>query len=101
MPDTLAAEKQKTFMRRVPASTYLKETYGFGGISSLAKGVVTGDTPRYVKAGRLVLYTKEWLDEWALSKIGPPQSSSSEDSAGHSLIKPYKRRTAREPAQTP
>jgi hypothetical protein len=44
--------------------------------------VVTGDSPEYRKAGKIVLYNKEALDAWALSKLGAPIRSTSEaDSA--------------------
>ena len=66
------------FMRRKAAAKYLLEKYGFGAERTLAKGVVTGDTPAYHKAGRIVLYTREALDAWALGKIGAPRRSSSE-----------------------
>lgn len=68
---------RSAFLRRRAASQYLKERYGFGAEKSLAKGVVTGDTPEYHKQGRIVLYKPEALDKWALSKIGPAQRSSS------------------------
>lgn len=66
------------FFRRREAAAYLTSTYGFGAERTLAKGVVTGDTPEFHKAGRLVLYTREALDKWALSKIGPRRRSSSD-----------------------
>ncbi len=65
------------YMRRKEAAAYLKTTYGFGSVRSLAKGVVTGDSPVYQKANRIVLYTREALDAWATAKIGAPQKSSS------------------------
>ena len=49
-------------------------------MATLAKGAVTGDTPYFRKAGKMVLYTKASLDEWALKKIGPPQRSTSDGS---------------------
>jgi len=57
---------------------YPASKYGFGAERTLAKGVVTGDTPEFCKAGRLVLYTREALDAWALGKIGAPQKSTSD-----------------------
>lgn len=66
------------FLRRRDAAKYLQEKYGFGAEKTLAKGVVTGDSPEYHKAGQLVLYTPEALDKWALGKIGAPQKSSSD-----------------------
>jgi hypothetical protein len=68
------------YIRRRKASAYLIEKYGFGAERTLAKGVVTGDTPEFHKAGRIVLYTREALDAWALSKIrGPVRSTSESD----------------------
>jgi hypothetical protein len=70
------------YYRRPAAAEYLKKHYGFGSVSTLAKGVVTGDSPIYRKAGdRIVLYTREALDAWAMAKIGAPQRSSSEEPA--------------------
>ncbi|MGO9768998.1 MAG: hypothetical protein ACLPSW_05470 [Roseiarcus sp.] len=66
------------FLRRKDAADYLIKTYGFGAERTLAKGVVTGDTSEYRKAGRIVLYTREALDKWALAKIGEPQRSTSD-----------------------
>jgi len=66
------------FLRRKAAAKYLLEKYGFGAERTLAKGVVTGDTPDYRKAGRIVLYTREALDTWATAKIGAPRRSSSD-----------------------
>jgi len=65
------------FLRRDAAAEYLTKTYGFGAARTLAKGVVTGDTPEFHKAGRIVLYTREALDRWALGKIGEPVRSTS------------------------
>ena len=69
------------FIRRQEAARYLKDKYGFGASRTLAKGVVTGDTPVFHKAGRIVLYTREALDVWALAKISGPLKSSSEAAA--------------------
>jgi len=69
------------FMRRQEAAKYLKDTYGFGAYATLAKGVVTGDSPVFHKAGKVVLYTREALDAWALAKISGPLRSSSEAAA--------------------
>ena len=69
------------YIRRRKASAYLLEKYGFGAERTLAKGVVTGDTPEFHKAGRIVLYTREALDRWALGKIGEPVRCTSESDA--------------------
>ncbi len=73
--------ESREFLRRKDAATYLTNKYGFGAERTLAKGVVTGDTPEFRKAGRMVLYTREALDNWALAKIGPAQKSTSEKDA--------------------
>jgi hypothetical protein len=73
--------EEKHFLRRKDAAEYLCAKYGFGAARTLAKGVVTGDTPVYQKAGKIVLYTRDALDLWALAKIGAPQSSSSQTRA--------------------
>lgn len=65
------------FIRRDEAAIYLKSKYGFGSPRTLAKGVVTGDTPAYSKAGRMVLYRREDLDAWAMSKIKKSGTRSS------------------------
>ena len=70
---------ERRFFRRRQAAEYLQRKYGFGAAATLAKGVVTGDTPRYHKARRVVLYSPEALDEWALAKIGPARRSSSDE----------------------
>jgi hypothetical protein len=61
---------ERRFLRRRQAAEYLQAKYGFGAVATLAKGAVTGDTPCYHKVGggRIVLYTREALDEWALAR---------------------------------
>lgn len=67
------------FLRRKAAGAYLTEKYGFGAARTLAKAAVTGDGPEYHKAGRVVLYTREALDRWALAKISAARRSTSAD----------------------
>lgn len=69
---------QPRFMRRKQAGDYLTNKYGFGAARTLAKLVVTGGGPEFHKAGRIVLYTKEAIDNWALSKIGVARRSTSD-----------------------
>jgi hypothetical protein len=69
---------EEGFLRRREAASYLLSKYGFGAERTLAKGATTGDTPTFFKAGRIVLYTREALDKWALAKIGKPQKSTSD-----------------------
>lgn len=71
----------RQFYRRKGAAEYLRSKYGFGSISTLAKGAVTGDGPEYHKAGVVALYTEEALDAWALSKIGPGRKSTSDEAS--------------------
>ncbi|MGO8844169.1 MAG: hypothetical protein ACLQFI_02220 [Methylocella sp.] len=71
------------YLRRREAAAYLLAKYGFGAEKTLGKGVVTGDSPVYRKAGRIVLYTRDDLDAWAISKISAPQRSSSDDDASN------------------
>jgi hypothetical protein len=76
--DEQGQSSEERFLRRRQAADYLQSKYGFGAMATLAKGAVTGDTPYFRKAGKMVLYTKASLDEWALKKIGPPQRSTSD-----------------------
>lgn len=76
-----ATMQHEGFLRRRDAASYLVSKYGFGAERTLAKGATTGDTPEFHKAGRIVLYRREALDAWALSKIGAPQKSTSENEA--------------------
>lgn len=77
------------FLRRRDAAAYLLSKYGFGSERTLGKGVVTGDSPVYRKAGRAVLYRHEDLDACALSKISAPRRSSSDAARSpHELAEP-------------
>jgi hypothetical protein len=69
------------FMRRSHAGKYLKEKYGFGSAALLAKLASLGGGPKMAYAGDIPLYTKEWIDEWALARIGQPVHSTSEHKA--------------------
>jgi hypothetical protein len=68
------------FLRRRAAGRYLKEKYGFGSEKTLAKLACLGGGPEFRKAGDAVLYEPAKLDEWAQSKIGAPQLSTSDSS---------------------
>jgi hypothetical protein len=70
---------QENFLRRKDAAAYLKEHFGFGTASTLAKCAVFGNGPVYCKRGRIPLYTPTNLDVWARSQMtGPMQSTSDE-----------------------
>lgn len=71
------AAEPECFLRRKAAGIYLTQKYGFGAARTLAKAAVTGEGPDYHKAGRVVLYTQQALDKWALAKIGAARRSTS------------------------
>jgi hypothetical protein len=67
------------YLRRRAAGEYLKQKFGFGAGATLSKiACVSSDGPLFRRAGRVVLYRREDLDAWALSKIGAPQKSTSD-----------------------
>jgi len=67
------------FLRPGPAERFLQENYGFGGKKSLDKLASVGGGPPFHKAGHARLYKPEALIEFALSKIGPPQTSTAQN----------------------
>lgn len=67
-----------TYLRRKAAGEYLKTKFGFGSDKTLAKLASLGGGPAFHKAGPAALYEPAALDEWALSKIGPEQKSTSD-----------------------
>jgi hypothetical protein len=69
------------FLRRKAAGLYLKEKYGFGSERTLAKLACLGGGPPFHKAGSIVLYEPEKLDEWARAQIGRSQLSTSDTDA--------------------
>ena len=67
------------FLRRKEAAAHLRERFGFGSTATLAKLASIGGGPRFRKLGsRVVLYDPADLSEWALSKLGRPQTSTSD-----------------------
>jgi hypothetical protein len=76
------------FLVRKDAAQYLKEKYGFGSKRSLDKLATVGGGPEYRKAGCLTLYTPEALDRFALSRIGPPQTSTAQNKPTRAPIRP-------------
>jgi hypothetical protein len=73
----VSAGESPLFIRRKQAGEYSQRTYGFGSARTFAKAAVTGDGPEFHKAGRVVLYTKDAIDKWALAKIGAARRSTS------------------------
>jgi hypothetical protein len=67
------------FMRRSEAAKYVANRYGFPCSRQwLAKLAVIGGGPAFRKAGRYPIYETGELDQWAQSRIGPPQRSTTE-----------------------
>jgi hypothetical protein len=66
--------------RRVAAARYVQESYGFPcSPRTLAKlACVSSCGPPFRKAGRVPLYPKSGLDDWAQRRIGPLVRSTSE-----------------------
>jgi hypothetical protein len=69
---------QENFLRRKDAAAYLKEHFGFGAASTLAKGAVFANGPLFCKRGRIPLYTTANLDSWARSQLTGPLRSTSD-----------------------
>lgn len=76
-----AGASSPLYLRRSDAAAYIRSKYGFCTPKSLGKGAVTGDGPRFFKAGRAVLYTIADLDAWARSKISARSFASTSDAA--------------------
>jgi hypothetical protein len=66
------------YLSRGEAANYLNKKFKSGTRATLAKFATVGGGPKFRKFGRITLYTKEWLDDWAEARIGPPQSSTSD-----------------------
>jgi hypothetical protein len=67
------------FLRRRPASGYLKETWGLDfAPRTLAKiACVSSEGPEMHYVGRIPYYSKEALDDFARRRIGPARCSTS------------------------
>jgi hypothetical protein len=72
---------QENFLRRKDAALYLRERFGFGAASTLAKLAVFGNGPVFCRRGRIPLYRAADLDTWANSQLTGPLRSTS-DAAG-------------------
>ncbi len=69
-------------LRRSEASEYLKEKWGIDRApATLAKLASIGGGPRYQKANRIPIYPPEFLDEYAVSILSPPLTSTSDEAA--------------------
>jgi hypothetical protein len=69
-------------MRRSLASNYLREVHGVSlSPATLAKLAVIGGGPRFRRDGRFPLYDLPELDTYAVTRLGPLRSSTSESLA--------------------
>lgn len=67
------------YLTRRYAAKYVRETYGLRCAEKwLAKLVVTGGGPKYLKDGRAVLYRRDFLDAWVSRRVNGPFDSSSD-----------------------
>jgi hypothetical protein len=77
-----AAAQGPIYLRRSQAAEYITTHWGIRcQTRTLAKYAVLGGGPIFRKAGRTPLYTRADLDEWAQSRIGAPQRSTSDTGA--------------------
>jgi hypothetical protein len=68
-----------SYIRRAEAGKYLRQKWGFGSHSTLAKLAMNGDGPPMRRVGeKIVLYSMPELDAWAKSLIGERRMSTSE-----------------------
>jgi hypothetical protein len=66
-------------MRRKLASEYLHERHGVSlSPATLAKLAVVGGSPPFLKDGPFPLYDRENLDTFALARLGPLRTSTSD-----------------------
>ena len=68
---------ETNYLRSSTAAKYLRERYGHGAARTLAKLRCVGGGPEFHKCGRVVVYTTEALDKWAIGKISSPLRSTS------------------------
>lgn len=70
---------RKPRLRRDEASRYLETQFGLTyAPATLATLATRGGGPAYHLANRTPLYPKTALDEWAIEKLGPLRSSTSD-----------------------
>jgi hypothetical protein len=67
------------YLRRDKAAQHVRDIWGLPCSPRwLAKLAVVGGGPVFRRAGRIPIYAPADLDEWALSRIGAPQKSTSD-----------------------
>jgi hypothetical protein len=65
--------------RRTEASRYLKERYGLSvAPATLAKLACIGGSPPFYRAGRIPIYPRNGLDDWAVNRLGPLLTTTSD-----------------------
>ena len=66
------------YLRRLAAAQYIQDRYSLRcSKQTLAKLATMGGGPIFRSAGRTPLYAPKDLDDWALSRIGNPRTSTS------------------------
>jgi hypothetical protein len=77
-PET-APQAWKPRLRRWEAAQYLAMVHGLQvAPATLAKYASVGGGPQFQRAGRIPLYTIAALDGWAIDRLGPLVSSTSD-----------------------
>jgi hypothetical protein len=72
-------ESSEDYFRRVGASDYIRDRYGIPcQQATLAKYACVGGGPPFFKAGRIPIYPRTGLDEWARTRLGALVRSTSE-----------------------
>jgi hypothetical protein len=67
------------YLRRKAAAEYVRQIWGAPCAPSwLAKLAVVGGGPIFRRAGRIPLYTTDWLDQWMEARLGKPLRSTSD-----------------------
>lgn len=70
---------EKPRLRRWEASSYLEQRHGVTvAVATLAKYATVGGGPPYNKSGRYPLYEPAALDAWAMERLGPVRTSTSD-----------------------
>ena len=79
-PETIPVAAETRLFRRREAAEYLREKYGVGSASLLAKLAVYGGGPRFRKFNaRVVLYSEADIDSWMADKLGTAVVSTSQE----------------------
>jgi hypothetical protein len=66
------------YWRRDKAAAYLIQRYGAYTVETLAKLACVGGGPKFRRMGRFPVYTQGDLDSWAIARMSPAVTSTSE-----------------------